>query len=106
MPLPRAPEPRVRAEIADALSRNAGRLGQVYRLIQEGLASNQEITRRLPGTNDGAVGNERFKIEMILDPTASAAKARCKQAGSSVGTLLRDNAFSEDTVRYLNSLRS
>jgi len=80
-----------RDEITGALRRNEGRLGEVFRLREEGVFTNADIVARGAAANDGAAGNLRATIRSILEDFVPRSPAVAAQSGRSVGGLLRDN---------------
>jgi hypothetical protein len=72
-----------REEIEEFLRRDRTRLGDVFRLSEEGLSPNQ-IAERLAIPTSGFVYNYRYRIEAILDGKASASPNLQRE---SLGTL-------------------
>lgn len=97
----------VGAELREALSGNAGNLGRVYLLLQEGRVSNTEIIEAGAAANSGAASHLKTVINTILTGECPVSPSLAVQAGQAIGGLLRANPdMSAETQRYLNVLRS
>lgn len=97
----------VGAELREALSGNAGNLGRVYLLLQEGKTGNAEIIEAGGAANSGAASNLKTIINAILAGECPASPSLAGQAGRAIGGLLRTNSnLSAETQRYLTALRS
>jgi hypothetical protein len=101
------PAPEVAAEIFNALAKDQGVRGDVFRATQKGIYAAKEILNIGVGANAGAVRNELVVIRALLDrvlPTSAPALAL--SAARAIGGLLRANPdFSDGTIRYLSGLR-
>ena len=101
------PSPEVQAELRTALAQNQGKLGIVYKLLEDGLRTNKELVEGGGGAGPGAVANSRATIRAILEGNIPAGAQVAAQAGRSVGGLLRANQwFSAATRQYLEDLRT
>jgi hypothetical protein len=95
------------SEVRAALQANTGRLGQVYRAMQQGATSNRELIDAGVAANHGAASNLRITLRTILEGRLPKAPSVAGQISRSIGGLLRDNPdFSAPTTRYLVELRS
>jgi hypothetical protein len=98
--------PDVRSEIEDALRRNEGHLGEVFRLREQGLFSNADIVARGAAANDGAAGNLSATLRSILDDFVSRGPTIAAQSGRSIGGLLRGNPeLSSQAQSFLSAIR-
>ncbi len=96
----------VRSEIEDALRRNEGHLGEVFRLREQGLFSNADIVARGAAANDGAAGNLSATLRSILDDFIPRGPTIAAQSGRSVGGLLRGNPeLSSQAQSFLSAIR-
>jgi hypothetical protein len=98
--------PEVRSEIEDALRRNEGRLGEVFRLREQGVFSNAEIVARGAAAGDGAAGNLSATLRSILDDFVPRGPTIAAQSGRSIGGLLRGNPeLSSEALSFLSVVR-
>jgi hypothetical protein len=96
----------VRFEIEDALRRNEGRLGEVFRLREQGVFSNGDIVARGAAANDGAAGNLSATLRSLLNDFVPRGPTIAAQSGRSIGGLLRSNpGLSSEAQSYLSSVR-
>jgi len=102
-----APSAAVDAELREALAGNAGNLGRVYLLLQEGKTGNAEIIEAGGAANSGAASNLKTIINAILTGECPTSPSLAGQAGRAIGGLLRTNSdLSTETQRYLTALRA
>lgn len=96
-----------REQIVGALRSNEGRLGEVFRLKEEGIFTNAEIVARGAAANAGAAGNMRATLRSILEDFIPRSPAVAAMAGRSIGGLLRANAaLGEEARSYLLTVRA
>lgn len=106
-PLTSEQEPRtIQQEIHDYLMQDQTRLGDVYRLRQEGVADNEEIGERL-GLNTSRFGwNADRQARTMLEHRAPSSPSVARQALGRINTALRsDFPFSPQARQYLEDLR-
>ncbi len=90
-----------------ALTQNQGKLGIVYRLLEDGVKTNRELVEGGGGANQGAAANSRATVHAILEGSIPSGAQVAAQAGRSVGGLLRTNQwFGAATRSYLTDLRT
>jgi hypothetical protein len=98
------PSDEVRAEIRAALESTADQLGQVYRLIEAGAATNRELVDGGGGANQGAAANTRVAVRLLTEGIMPSAPSIARQCIGRIRTLIRRNTLSLDTIQYLNDL--
>ncbi len=95
----------VRDEIAEALRNNDGQLGKVFVLLELGKTTNIELVDGHAAANQGAAGNLRTTIKVVLDgimPKGPSLAAQSRRRGG----ILRDNPeLSVDARAHLEMLR-
>lgn len=97
----------VRNQISDALRANEGRLGEVFRLKEEGIFTNAEIVARGAAANSGAAGNLQAILRSIVEDFVPRSPAIATIAGRSVGGLLRASPeLSEEARSFLSGIRA
>lgn len=97
------PESGVRAELVRLLRADSTRLGQVYRLTEEGLTADA-IAQKLGVRTSGFVSNNRIVARAITDGVLPRGHGLTRAAASRVRGLLRANQVSPRTSEYLESL--
>jgi hypothetical protein len=98
--------PEIRSEIVNALRSNEGRLGEVYRLREQGVFANGDIVASGAAANDGAAGNLSATLRSILDDFVPRGPTIAVQSGRSIGGLLRTNpGLSLKAQSYLSAIR-
>jgi hypothetical protein len=99
--------PELRSELSAALRNNQGQLGKVFALIEDGMKTNRELVEGGAAANQGAAGNLRVTIQLILDGLMPRAPSVAAQSRRSIGGIIRDNPeLSVDALTYLDGLRS
>lgn len=99
--------PELRAELAEALRNNAGQLGRVFVLLEEGKETNRDLVEGGAAANQGAAGNIRVTVNAVLDGVIPNGPSLAARARRSIGGLLRDNpGLSVDARAHLEDLRS
>ncbi len=97
----------VQDEVSTTLRSNEGRLGEVFRLKEEGIFTNAEIVARGAAANSGAAGNLRATLRSIIEDFVPRSPAIATIAGRSVGGLLRANPeLSEEARSFLSGIRA
>jgi hypothetical protein len=98
--------PEVRLEIEDALRRNEGHLGEVFRLREQGIFANAHIVARGAAANDGAAGNLSATLRSILDDFVPRGPTIAVQSDRSIGGLLRGSPeLSLQAQSFLSAIR-
>jgi hypothetical protein len=96
----------LRGELEDALRNNEGQLGKVFALLQDGSKTNRELVEGGAAANQGAAGNLRVTVQLVLDGVMPKAPSVAAQSRRSIGGILRDNPGLSDYARtHLESLR-
>lgn len=98
-----SPPPEVRQELERMLEKDQTRLGEVYRLTQQGLDASA-IATNLGVRTAGFVSNYRSTARAILDAKLPASDGMQSQIASSIRSKLRDDDLSEDARVYLRAL--
>jgi hypothetical protein len=97
------PDPEVRAEIIAFLQEDQTRLGQVYRLTEQGLDPNA-IASALGVSTSGFVANYRSHALALHSGVAPTSSTLAVQTAARIRTLLKSQNFSEPTRLYLQDL--
>ncbi len=96
-----------RDQITEALRSNDGRLGEVFRLREEGVFTSADVVARGAAANQGAAGNLRATIRSIVEDFVPQSPAVATIAGRSIGGLLRANAeLGEEARAFLFEVRT
>lgn len=96
-----------RAELEELLEANEGRLGDVYRLSQEGLTAEQ-IADRLNVATIGFVYSNRYQVQAILDGKLTPSLVMRGQATSAINGLIKRgrSTLSPDALLLLQTNRA
>ena len=98
--------PDVRSEIEDALRRNEGHLGEVFRLREQGLFSNADIVARGAAANDGAAGNLSATLGQFWTTSFRVDRRSPHSLDEAPGRLLRGNPeLSSQAQSFLSGIR-
>lgn len=97
-------DPSIRAEIEGALRAYPGRLGDVFRALEEGLTPDQ-IANRLEVASSNFVWNYRTTIEATLGGAVPSAPTVALQTLRRVRRLLSAETWSTDATAHLDQLR-
>lgn len=97
------PSPEVRHELEGLLEKDQSRLGDVYRLTQQGLDPTA-IAAELGVPTSGFVSNYRITTRAMLDGQIPAAGSMQRSIASSVRAKLRADDLSADARAYLREL--
>ena len=100
------PGPDAMAEINQALLDNSGVLGKVARVMALGVTSSAEMVIRGAGANSGHSNNMARIVTCIQTGSVPTAPSRAALAARAIGGLLREERnFSEEALKYLQSLK-
>lgn len=93
-----------RDEIRDLIATNEGRLGDVYRLLQENLTPEQ-IAERLDVATQSFVYSYRYQIDAALDGKATSGAVLRRQAVGALNSLSKRGrgVLSPDALRLLQA---
>jgi len=94
-------------ELKRILGGNDLLLGKTFALIQEGVVSPTEISKRGGGANPGAASNNKRVVMTILEGLIPESPSAAKQSASAISTLLKQNPeISIATKDYLEKLKT
>ena len=99
-PLPETPSPEVAQELRLMLEEDDSRLGDVYRLLSDGL-SPQEIAAELGVSTHNFVSNYSSILNAVLDGKFPTGPSLLAQVASKIRSILKNDDLSDDTQDYL-----
>ena len=99
-------EGAVRTELETALHADRLQMGDVYRQLEIGVTDTSSMVENQAGANAGAVDNNRFVIEAILNGKATNGPSRARGVVRGASRLMKDNpGMSAATRSHLEMVR-
>jgi len=99
------PQGEVLNSISQLLHSDPRQLGQVYRLIEAGATSADEIIQEGAAKNSGVVSNLRACIRSLTKAEIPVSASVSRQAAAAIGYFLKTEGLSDATIAYLTDLR-
>jgi hypothetical protein len=94
-------------ELKNLLRANDLLLGKTFALMEEGVTSPTEISKRGGGANAGAASNNKKVVTTILEGLIPESPSIAKQSASAISSLLKQNSdISVTTKEYLEKLKT
>lgn len=99
--------PETLLEIKSILENDVGRVGDTFRLMNDGVTDSKEIVARGGGGNTGAVYNSKQVLRALLEGYIPTSSSICIGTARKVRSLIKNNLeMSKDTLEFLLELET